>query len=341
MSKVLVTGMSAPHTSKDANTRSLSFAGAIVKVLEEQGHIVIQEDPDVSWNSKDLEEYDSVLVGISPLTSLSANRVYGALSVIDVMLKSPKLRLLIDAPEPTRITSSLKAISKTPDNLTKPFYSYRKSFSYATQPTVLDSLIDVIDYLITEKWPVTLYPSLPWGDIESVKKQLPELARDSLMAVNIDSYLLSNQDVIEIERREKWVVENYSTPWIKSTAATLANPTVPMKWHKGWTDAQVLAQIASGIGALITPHQNGTWWSYRIPQCLNSLTPIATNWQESSVLGDSWMYLAARIEDLSEEDRVALAYQQREAYVKSMPSRRDAAVELHNALGLYSKKGTK
>ena len=308
-------------------------------MLEQQGHDVVQMDPEVTWNADDLKEYDVVLVGVSPLTSLSANRVYGALNVINVLLKSDKLRLFIDAPEPTRITTSLRAMMKTPGNMTKPFYSYRKGFAHASKPEVTESLLDLVEFLLSEAWPITLYPSLPWQDKTSVTSQLPEGAQNSLVGINLDSYLLSNQDALEVERRDKWVVDSFSTAWIKSTISTLENPTVPMKWNKGWTDDQVFDQITRGIGALVTPHLvGGTWWSYRMIQCMNACTPIATEWKESGSLGDEWMYLASRIESLSTEERVALAAKQRELYANAVPSRRDAAVHLIDALGLYKKK---
>ena len=339
MSKILITGMSASHSSEKANLRSLSFAGVIKLVLEQQGHEVIQENPEVSWNLNDLEQYDSVLVGISPITSLSANNVYGALSVIDVMLDSPKLRLFIDAPEPGKITASLRAMIKTPDNLTKPFYSYRKGFSYASQPNMLNNLIEVIEGLLTKPWPITLYPSLPWTDkIEHVANFLPEGAHSSLNAVNLDAFLISAQDTLDIERRDKWVVENYSTKWIKSTASTLSNPTVPMKWNKAWSDSQVDVQIATGIGALIPPYSSSTWWSYRYIQCMNALTPIATYWQESQILGSAWVHLASSIESMSREERTALALEQRSAYLESVPTRREATIDLTQALGLFTRK---
>jgi hypothetical protein len=339
MSKILITGMSASHASESANARSTSFASVIKTVLTLQGHDVVQLDPEVSWNTKDLDEYDSVLVGLSPLTSLSANRVYGALSVIDVLLDTDKLVLFLDAPEPNRITSSLRAIVKTPDNLTKPFYSYRKGYDTASQPNMLQNLLDIVEHLLTKEWPTTLYPSLPWQDISKVAAQLPEGAAGSLIPISLDSYLINNQDVIELERREKWVVENYSSMWVKSTTATLQRPTVPMKWHKGWTDMQVENQIAAGVGALFNPHLNGTWWSYRLIQCINTLTPVATDWRESSAIGSSWAHLASKIEDMSQEERNALAKEQRKDYVNAIPTRTDAAITLSSALKLYSKKG--
>jgi hypothetical protein len=66
MSKILLTGMSAPHASTDANKRSLSFASLLSHVLTVQGHEITQTDPEISWEASDLNEYDHVLVGLSP-----------------------------------------------------------------------------------------------------------------------------------------------------------------------------------------------------------------------------------------------------------------------------------
>jgi hypothetical protein len=113
-----------------------------------------------------------------------------------------------------------------------------------------------------------------------------------------------------------------------------------MKWHKGWSDEQVFAQIASGIGSLISPYQTGgTWWTYRLIQSLNASTPVATDWRESQAIGDSWTYLASHIETFSLEARVELAHAQRDEYMKAVPSRRDAAVSIFDALDLYATKG--
>jgi len=332
--------MSAPHASTQANKRSLSFAGIIKNVLTQQGHDVIQDDPEVSWNVDDLDQYDAVLVGLSPLTSLSANRVYGALNILDLLKGSDKLKLFIDAPEPTRITASLRAVSKTPDNLTKPFYSYRKGYSYAVIPGMANNLLNVVNDLLNDTWPTTFYPSLPWAGTGKIISQLPVGATESLRPINLDSYILMPQDTFEIERRDKWVVENYNTSWTKETTNMLALQSVPMKWHKGWNDDQVFAQIASGIGSLISPYQTGgTWWTYRLIQSLNASTPVATDWRESQAIGDSWTYLASHIETFSLDSRVDLAHAQRDEYIKAVPSRRDAAVSILDALNLYAKKG--
>ena len=340
MSKILITGMSAPHASVETNKRSLSFAGIMKEVLVSHGHEVVQDDPEISWNIEDLDQYDTVLLGLSPLTSLSANRVYGALNLMDLLDESDKLKLFIDAPEPTRITASLRAISKTPDNLTKPFYSYRKGYMYASVPGMAQNLLDIVNKLLYDKWPTTLFPALPWYGTGKVISQLPTGAAESLCPINLDSYIINGQTSLEIEKRDKWVVENYNTSWTKEITNMLAHQSVPMKWHKGWSDEQVFTQIASGIGSLISPYQTGgTWWTYRLIQSLNASTPVVTDWRESHAIGESWAHLASHIESMPLQTRVDLAEAQKEDYVKAIPSRRDAAVALFDALSIYARKG--
>ena len=339
LSKILITGMTSSHTSESANAKSLTFAGVLSSVLQQNGHEVVQEQPNVSWTTQDLDQYDTVLVGISPITSISSNYVYGALSAIDVLLDTGKLKLFIDSPEPTRITSSLRAIAKTPDNLTKPFYSYRKGFSHATMPAMAENLLDVINMLLEDEWPTTLYPALPWDSKDRVIKQLPQGAENALAPTNLDAYLISTQEVIDVEKRDKWVVDSYATNWVKTTASTLSHPIIPMKWNKGWDDKQVENQIASAIGSLVSPNPSGTWWTYRYIQSMNMKTPVATDWRESGAIDASWMYLASRIEDMSLEDQHELSSTQMSAYLANVPNRRDAAVELYNNLDLYSMKG--
>lgn len=339
MSKILITGMSAPHVSPSTNARSLSFASLTGLVLMVHGNDVVQQESKITWTFDELNEYDKVIVGLSPVTSLSANHMYGALNAISLLKDTSKLAFLIDAPEPTRISSSLRAVIKKPENLTKSFYSYRKGFTQANDPVVLKRLIGTAEWLLNETWPSTVYPTLPWTNHENVAKQLPEKAQENLRGVNLDKYVLADKGVNVNERIDKWVVDNFSTPWTQSTMATLSMPTVPMKWNKGWTDERVLDQISRGVGALISPHQNGTWWTYRMIQCLNSLTPVATDWRESGSIGGSWMHLASAIEHMSPEERTQLSHEQLSAYSNAIPSKRDAAIILTDTLGLYARKG--
>jgi hypothetical protein len=71
---------------------------------------------------------------------------------------------------------------------------------------------------------------------------------------------------------------------------------------------------------------------------MNALTAIATDWKESSILGSSWAHLASSIESMSQEERTTLALEQRKTYLASIPTRREATINLTQALGLFTRK---
>jgi hypothetical protein len=57
-----------------------------------------------------------------------------------------------------------------------------------------------------------------------------------------------------------------------------------------------------------------------------------------STLGFIMTHLASSIESMSQEERLALATQQRNAYLENIPTRREAAINLSQALGLFTRK---
>ena len=334
MANIYLTGMTASQASANANNRSLSFSGVLYKVLISAGHNVTWGDPQVAYTAEDLDKYDSVIVGIAPLTSLASNRVYGALSIIDQMWSSPKLTLLIDAPTVDQIDVSLRAIWSSPKALVKDFYSYRKDYAkIASSKQIQARLLDCIDRLLNQTWPKTIYPALPWKDIADIYKNLPGGSVQSLHDVSLDSYLLVDPD--ETAKAEKWVIESTDAKWSESVTRTVTRPVSPMKVNKGWTDEQVADQIARSVGVIISPHKKqGTWWSYRYIQALNAGTPVATEWKESGRIGDSWSVLAAGIDSGSEEYRNLIATAQREAYLANIPDKLEAMAKLKKVLAI-------
>jgi len=337
MSKVLVTGMSAPQASQKANSRALSFTKVVVDGLVESGHEVHWTLPSTNWTAEDLSTFDSVVVGISPLTSLSANYSYGGLLAINELRNSGKLTLLIDAPQVAQIGSSLRAIKNNPESLTKTFYSNRPGYQWALNSDVSSRLLAAVEWLLDDKWPTVIYPELPWKDSKVIEKLLPAGAEGSLVGINRDLKLI--YEGVSAERREKWVADSHTTPWAKSTMKTILFPTAPMKWHKGCDDDMVLNQISRSIGALVTPYrQDGTWWSYRYAQALSARTPIATGWQESGKIHDSWSFLAAAIESVSQSARDDISTEQRESYMAAVPSIIETDKKLQDTLKITKRK---
>ena len=329
MSKVFLTGMSAPQASPSANQKSLSFAGALNKVLTSAGHEVTWASPSVYMTEESLDKFDAVLVGVAPITSVGSNRVYGALSVINTLKNSSKLTLFIDTPSTSQIEPSLKSVMSNPESLTKSFFSYRKEYSnVVADKDLLSSVLAGVKYLYESQWITTIYPQLPWKS----EIKICTNAKKNLVGINLDSHLLSSE-LDKVDRRQKWAIDNISTPWAKNTVETLSLPNSLMKWNKGWTDEQVLEQIARSIGAIISPDKkDGTYWSYRYVQSMSTNTPVVTDWKESHALGDAWNVLATSIDTMSQDKRDLIATAQREIYVASIPSKQKAVETLQQLI---------
>jgi hypothetical protein len=335
MAKILLTGMTAPQSSKNANKRNLSFAGVIEKVLTTGGHTVVWDDPSLEIGVEELEMYDAVLVGVGPITSLGANRVYGALNIIDLLWGSKKLSLFIDAPKTIQIGSSLKSVNSTPSNLLKEFYSYRKGYKAVISDIVLSSRISsAASKLMDLDWPTTIYPSLPWNLSSSIGlTRLVTGVGKNLVGINLDSVLISEDSVVETVREPRWVFDVESSSYIKKLSSVLLHPLVPMRWSKGCTDLDTYTQMATSLGSIIAPYKNdGSWWSYKYAQSMNALTPIYTDWQETQELGPAWSMLSYNMEALSSEERIELSYQQRSSYLNSIPTKTQALKLLESIL---------
>lgn len=333
MSKIFLTGMSAPQASPSANSKSLSFAGLINMALTAAGHEVIWASPSVYMTRETLEEFDAIVVGVSPITSMGANRVYGALNVIQTMWDSEKLTLFVDTPTPSQIEVGLKSVITNPENLTKSFFSYRKEYSNVTaDKQILKNLINSVNLLYEAEWQKTIYATLPWKSLDSVK--LSPNAKRNLFGLNLDSYVITESKVNDA-KIYKWVFDTNSSNWYKTTTQLLKLPISPMKISKNSNDDEVFYQINRSIGVLLSPDKrDGTSWNYRYVQALNSGTPVVTDWKESGLIGDAWSVLGYSIEEMSQSKRDLVSLAQRESYLANIPNKQNALNSLESILKL-------
>lgn len=331
MSKIFVTGINAPQASENANLKNLSFTGVLVNSLREMGHEVTWSSPSVLMTEESLSSFDSILVGVGPVTSLASDRCYGVLSLLAKLWGNKKLSLFTDVSNPKQIEVSLKQIINNPEKLVKTFYSYRKEYSIVSSSLEYKQWCERgLRLLLDEEWPATIYSSLPWTKIEQIG--LPPNAKRNLERINLDSFLLLDTDSASEERQQKWVFDRKSN-WIEKTSNTLLLPVVPMKASKSWGDSAVYEQIQRSLGVLISPDKReGTWWSYRYVQALKSRTPVATDWTESGVLGEVWQLLASSIEGMSQQKRDLVATAQLESYVSNIPTRKEMSSKITQIL---------
>lgn len=328
-----MTGMSSAHTSPKVHATSLGFYGALYRALTEiGGHEVAWGAADINLTKQDLDKFDAVLVGISAPTSVSANNAYGALNIINLLYGSPKLRLIVDSPQSWQIEQSLNSVLNNPESLIKDFYSKRPGYQVAK--TKLPELIEACSILMKAEWPITVAPTLPWKSVESIEDVLPAGAKNKVVAINLDSLLINPENHYFMDRTDTWLTDRTDTEWSKKAANSVSSEIQNMKVSKKETDLDIELKIKTSLGVFISPQKRrgGTWWTYRYVQALNSGTPIATEWRESSRLGGDWSLLPPQIEDMSDIERSYLAAKQKASYTSKLPNKQDIINSLNNIL---------
>lgn len=321
--RVLITGMTAPQASEPYSRRNTSFAGLMRDSLVSSHRSVDIKPPSVRLSRAELDEYDIVLVGLAPLTSMAANYVYGALWVMDLLWSSPKLHFFIDAPDPVKIAHSLRAVKDDTGALLKVFYSNRPEYALAVESTTAQALRRSVVRLSDDTWPRTLYPALPWGNDGLVTKSVLMNIGSSLAPVNLDSMIFANMEsAVEYSatRERFWVTDDVKSPWSQQVEQTLSSTVRAAKLHKGWSDLDVVRQMSTANGTLVAPKKStGSWWTPRVAQSLVAGTPVVTDWRQSAILGEPWLDLAATVDEMSDTQRARLAVAQRRSYISIIP----------------------
>lgn len=332
-----MTGMTSQHTNPETHRRRANFSGLIRDAFRLTDDEVYWQEPSVLWEEEYLDQFDAVLVGVSPLSSLGANRAYGALNVITRLWNSGRLTLLVDAPDPVKIESSVQAIVDNPDNLAKDFFEHRKQFRLTKEKEHLDRIWTGVYLLRTQPWPNTIFPTLPWQWPEEFLGQLRNTKLKDVRLLNLDSFLFERASTPDLHRRHWWSYEPGSKPaWLERQLLTHSVHELPTT-HRVPTNELTIRQLATSQGTLIAPSKSGTWWSPRYAMSLNQGTAVFSDWHETKRLDDSWEMLPTAYELLSPEDRKHVAASQALTYRAATPDQTEALGTLYSALNVPRK----
>lgn len=334
--KILFTGMTSAHTTPHTSDNK-TFFGMLSSLISEYfpDSSVEIKSPGINWTKKDLDKYDLVFVGIVPPTSLSANKIYGALNIIDTLYDSPKLRLVLDYPQLWQFKASLNSIVRDPESLIGSFYSKRQDYFLVNNRQSLEKFARVCGKLLSGQWPTTIYPRLPWKKDSDVYKALGLVADRNFVGLNLDSFFATdNEPDLFKTTNPIWAIDNDKTSWSKAISEVLTHPTTKMRPSKKHNDIDVSVLMGSSTGSLISPQDRGggTWWSYRYMQSLNVFTPVVSDWKETHRIGESWSFLAYQVEDMTLHDRIELAKRQKDSYINSISSKQEVLEEIKNLL---------
>jgi hypothetical protein len=321
--KVLITGATAAQTSPRVGERSPTFATLLKFILECDGHSVFWlRKPSVTMTKEELDEYDVILVGLAPTTSITAHHLYGSLSIIELAKELGKLRLFMDAPEPQKIYASYRDILNNPRNLIKEFYGNRREYGYAIQEDTFKSLYSTVEGLYTSSWQDVLVPAFPWSRPEYISDKVPNINPERVNLLCMDSVMfLLGTMVEEPEGGLYWLVDDQTTKWSRNMRNTLSCEVKHLKIQTWDTHLSVIDKISQAVGVLVSVYKdNDPWWSIALSQALFAQVPVVTDWRSSGVLGMEWVVLGSSIEDMTEQQRLNLAIRQKEIYLDAIPS---------------------
>lgn len=335
MKRVLLTGMSAQQSSSNLAKKTVTFAGVVADILRLNGYDVDHVYPDINLTKSELEKYDRVIVGVSPILSLSSHRAYGALKILSELKGSEKLMYLVDSPEPEKIVISHRSMVRNIDDLFKPFYRGRADYATVSQDHSLRDAISQAALSLLDDWNrKTIYPMTPFVADNDVDALMFDDGRSVFRGVSIDKYLLSYDTftlTLPMVRSNRWVTTSNKTKWYKTASNTVKHDIVPLRSSKKDTDNDVKDLISKSTGLLATPQNNGLlWWSYQIVQAINTGTLVVSDWRITQALGDSWRLLPAAVEETQTYEYIDLAKDQRDSYLGKIDNIQEMTSRLMN-----------
>lgn len=314
--KILITGCTAQQASSRTASRVPTFASMMAEALTRDGNEVDFVEPSFALNKHYLSEYELVLVGIAPPTSLSANKIYPAFAMANRARELGNLAVFIDAPDPYKIPASIKSCYLNISDLHKDFYSRRKEYRlFASNKEMSEEVYQFIEYLNRNVWPTTFYPALPWSHPSAITSVIPNIESENLFGVNLDYQIFEESQETPIEgSSDFWVADYPRSRWTGLLSAGLQSPVKPIR--EKWDSREQISQnIKNSVGALVSVHRSmEPWWSPFVAMSLSLDRPVATDWRYSSEIGNPWSILASTIEGMSFADRAFLAEKQSETY---------------------------
>lgn len=330
--KVLVTGTNAAHYSSLVSQRTLTYSGMLAYAAQELRHEVTQIKPSVSWTQSDLKKYDKIFLGIGTVVSVVANGTYGALNLLSLMKNDPRLVLYIDAPEPGKIFAGLRSVDRKPDELFKPFYARRDGHkAVVTDKKLKSSIIQAARLLLNDRWPKTLWPTLPWHCNPDDIAGIGENVKSSLVGLSFDALYTRapSAEALQSRRIREWGIDLPSTRWARSIARVLSFPHGQIKHKKYVNSAELSYKIRSLTGVILTIHDDSQpWWSPLFLESMRAGTPIVTEWRHSQKTGDAWTLLPANVESMSTLDLYEASVRQSIQYLDKIQHRQEVLTTL-------------
>lgn len=321
MKKVLITGATSSQHSAQANDRSIKFSGLLKSSLEYSGVNVELRKVNLD---ESFDEYDKVLIGLAPFTSLSANNIYTALHTLEKVKN--KAVVFLDNPDPSTVFTSFNSVVKNKNIMSKDLYAKRNNYHQVTSnKKFFNSVLEGINLILCGKIPIVI-PTVPYFKYST---EILKINTDSLIPINFDSYFADDYFYEEREYSKYWLTDTRTSEWIKTIQNTIYNPVINYKRNNYDYDLDLINRILNSYGYLKTTHKyNIPWWSRFIMLTLSAGVPVVSDWRQTQIMGKSWDLLPHTIESMTHKERKLLAEEQKISYLSMCPTWKESSSTL-------------
>lgn len=322
MKKVLITGATSSQHSIDAHKRNSRFSGLLTAGLNFSGVFGEMKSLPIDFDRKILDEYDTVLIGLSPFSSLSAHKSYAVLNTLSKVLDSGKpFKIILDAPDPHLIYTSYSSVLKNPSIFTKSLYSSREGYDKVVSDEVYkNELFDAIKFVLSGSYD-TISPKLPYYNFSREEYGIPKNINKEDYSLSFDSIFKDTFHVKLGEKSKFWCTDSNNTVWAKKMSATLAKPVLNLKRTQYDTELDLISRFQQAYGYLLPTYKNNLpWWSPNIMLSLSCGIPVFSDWRHTGAISSYWSVLPQSAEDMTNEQRYELSVMQKETYLSKTMS---------------------
>lgn len=325
MKQIFITGSTASQCSVEAQRRNVKFSSMLNRALNISGHNSFIDIPSVEMTLEDVSKYDSVIVGLSPFTSMSSHRIYGALHTLGLALDAGNAKILLDAPDPYLVFKSFRSVISNPSILTKRNYSSRSQYSSVVSDSkVRNKIMETIEVVANTSIP-TIVPNSSYFEVNRLDYGMPESNNDmDLINLNLDA--MWNQVFNASGSQSKyWSSDDAKSFWSTSVEKTLSKPVLALKRTAYDTEYEYVERLKNSYGFLVPTYKNNLpWWSPNIMLSLSHGTPVFSDWRLTSIMGEYWSSLPVYAETLTVEEKIEYARAQIMSYLEITPDWADS-----------------
>lgn len=317
---IFITGSTASHCSSDAHKRSTRFADLLNNSFRSAGFSSIVRTPEIDMTMTQVEEFDSVIVGLAPFTSLSSHRIFPALHTLGLALRAGTGAVLLDAPDPYLVFKSFRSVLANPEILTKKIYSSRDQYGLvASDKDTRDLIMETIETVSNGDVKI-IVPSLPYYESTRSAYGIPTSTNHSeLISLNLDGFRNLEFNPLGVGESKYWSTDDSKSKWSKAVEKTLAKTVLPLKRTAYDTNNDYIDRLKNSYGCLIPTYKDGLpWWSPNLLLSLSSGTPVYSDWKLTEHLGYFWSTLPHSAEELTVDEKIEHARAQMIYYLNTV-----------------------